>query len=224
LKTNGIGIEITSVDNGINISSGSIDAASIALGLQLDAGSGSKSKRPGISTWLSPNYAPSTNPHHLTQEAVNLSTLPSSVSHPTLLFYTTGPTSTYLAKILAAHPADSPSRRTALLNFFGPYLSRLPNYSSENPGCTPSAILATGWQNDEFAGWGSYTCFEVGLEHGDEDVLTLRNGVPELGLWFAGEHTAPFVALGTVTGAWWSGEGVARRIAEKLGFQKSDGE
>lgn len=28
----------------------------------------------------------------------------------------------------------------------------------------------------------------------------------------AGEHTAPFVALGTVTGAYWSGEGVARRI------------
>lgn len=31
-------------------------------------------------------------------------------------------------------------------------------------------------------------------------------------MWFAGEHTAPFIALGTTTGAYWSGEGVARRI------------
>ena len=41
----------------------------------------------------------------------------------------------------------------------------------------------------------------------------MRKGVPERGIWIAGEHTAPFVALGTVTGAWWAGEGVARRIA-----------
>lgn len=60
----------------------------------------------------------------------------------------------------------------------------------------------------------------------------MRRGVPERGLWFAGEHTSPFVALGkiyrasgsseiptnalflgTVTGAYWSGEGVAKRIA-----------
>lgn len=32
-------------------------------------------------------------------------------------------------------------------------------------------------------------------------------------MWLAGEHTAPFIALGTTTGAYWSGEGVARRIA-----------
>lgn len=32
------------------------------------------------------------------------------------------------------------------------------------------------------------------------------------GVWFAGEHTAPFVALGTTTGAVWSGESVAGRI------------
>ncbi len=34
----------------------------------------------------------------------------------------------------------------------------------------------------------------------------------ERGIWFAGEHTAPFIALGTTTGAYWSGEGIARRI------------
>ena len=32
------------------------------------------------------------------------------------------------------------------------------------------------------------------------DLLALRRGVPERGVWIAGEHCAPFVALGTVTG------------------------
>lgn len=45
----------------------------------------------------------------------------------------------------------------------------------------------------------------------------MREGMPERGLWLAGEHTAPFVALGTVTGAYWSGESVGRRIAEAYG-------
>jgi hypothetical protein len=42
----------------------------------------------------------------------------------------------------------------------------------------------------------------------------MREGLPSRGLWFAGEHTAPFVALGTVTGAYWSGESVGQRIAK----------
>jgi hypothetical protein len=46
----------------------------------------------------------------------------------------------------------------------------------------------------------------------DEDVRALREGMPERGIWFAGEHTAPFVALGTSTGAYWSGESVGIRI------------
>lgn len=47
----------------------------------------------------------------------------------------------------------------------------------------------------------------------DKDIETVREGCPERGIWFAGEHTAPFVALGTVTGAYWSGEAAGRRIA-----------
>ena len=43
----------------------------------------------------------------------------------------------------------------------------------------------------------------------------MREGMPGVGLWFAGEHTAPFVALGTSTGAYWSGEKVAERIMAK---------
>jgi len=46
----------------------------------------------------------------------------------------------------------------------------------------------------------------------------LRKGLPERGVWMAGEHCAPFVALGTVTGAYWSGEGVAKRVGEVYGL------
>ena len=38
------------------------------------------------------------------------------------------------------------------------------------------------------------------------------------GLWFAGEHTAPFAAMGTTTGAYWSGERVARGIGHMYGL------
>ena len=50
----------------------------------------------------------------------------------------------------------------------------------------------------------------------------MREGVPARSIWLAGEHTAPFVALGTVTGAYWSGEGIARRIAEGYGLGQSN--
>ena len=46
----------------------------------------------------------------------------------------------------------------------------------------------------------------------DHYIETMRYGAPERHIWLAGEHTAPFVALGTVTGAYWSGEAVAKRI------------
>jgi hypothetical protein len=51
----------------------------------------------------------------------------------------------------------------------------------------------------------------------------MRKGIPERAVWIAGEHTAPFVALGTVTGAWWSGEGVARRIVGAYGLKDLEG-
>lgn len=71
---------------------------------------------------------------------------------------------------------------------------------------------------DDLSGNGSYTNFQVGLEDGDTDVTTLRAGLPDVGLWIAGEHTAPFVALGTATGAFWSGEVVGRMVAERYGL------
>ena len=56
--------------------------------------------------------------------------------------------------------------------------------------------LATKWQADDIAGNGSYGNFQLGLEHGDEDVECMRDkdGMWKKALWLAGEHTAPFIA------------------------------
>ena len=90
----------------------------------------------------------------------------------------------------------------------------MPNYEESSKDCTPISCLATTWVLDELAGYGSYSTFRTGLEEGDKDIEIMRAGLPGRSLWFAGEHVAPFVALGTVTGAYWSGEAVARRIAD----------
>lgn len=44
------------------------------------------------------------------------------------------------------------------------------------------------------------------------DVEAIRHGMPERHIYFAGEHTAPFDGLGTVAGAYTSGEQIAERI------------
>ena len=142
---------------------------------------------------------------------MNLSALPSPSTHPTLLFYIYGSCSSHIAS-LAQLP--QPTRDERLNAFLHPYISLLPSYSSTSAHCTPSAIFATAWAGDELAGYGSYANFQVGLEEGDVHVECMRKGMPEKGVWIAGEHTAPFVALGTATGAYWSGEKVALRILE----------
>lgn len=171
---------------------------------------------PGFTHWINPTYAPSRNPKGWNQEAVNLAALPEATAHPTLLFYMHGPTSLHVAKLVASNP---PEKHTDLLvSFFADYYSLLPNYAESSPSCKPTAVLATAWANDELAGYGSYCNFQTGLQAGDEDVEALRKGMPERGVWVAGEHCAPFVALGTVTGAYWSGEGVARRLCDIWGL------
>jgi hypothetical protein len=147
---------------------------------------------------------------------MNLAALPGSSAHPTLLFYIYGPTSLHISSLLSSSPS---SRHRSILNtFFKPYYSRLPNYHPTNSEHEPKAFLATNWAADELAGYGSYSNFQTGLEKGDEDIEVMRHGMPEKGVWLAGEHTAPFVALGTVTGAWWAGEGVGKRIARCWGL------
>ncbi|PVI04732.1 FAD/NAD(P)-binding domain-containing protein [Periconia macrospinosa] len=188
---------------------------------------------PGFIQWTTPTYATQTNPSHWAQEAMNLASLTPSHAHPTLLFYTYGQTSLHIASLLkSASPSlysdkqqPSPSLcseavKSLLLPFFTPYFSCLPNYSPTNPEHQPIALLATGWANDELAGNGSYSNFPVGLEKGGEDVEVMRKGMPERGVWIAGEHTAPFAGLGTVHGAYWSGEGVAGRLLGAYGVEK----
>lgn len=136
-----------------------------------------------------------------------------SVGHPTLLFYTNDAQSTHLTTTLRSLPTQK-SRESFLFAHLHPYYSRLPHYSPTNPACQPTGFFATDWLGDELAGNGSYANFPRGLREGDVDVVTMRDGIPEEGVWLAGEHTAPFVALGTVTGAYWSGEEVARRVGE----------
>jgi hypothetical protein len=173
----------------------------------------------GFCQWLSPTYALDTNPKTWTHEVMELGGLPSSTAHPTLLFYIHGEESNHLTDTAAK--MESKEKRDAFhFDFFKPYYCRLPGYDATLPDCQPSGCYATDWLRDEFAGNGSYSNFQVGLQEGDEDIRVMRQGVPDRGLWFAGEHTAPFVALGTATGAYWSGESVGRRIAEAYGFSR----
>ncbi|MCJ1485702.1 hypothetical protein MMC06_005877 [Schaereria dolodes] len=182
-------------------------------------------KYPFFTHFLHPTYA-SQNPHSWNIELVSLSAMPAPTAHPTLLFYIHGPCATHVTSMISGIPSHDPTYFSLLDGFFKPYYSRLPHFSPSEPACVPSGILATDWQNDELAGYGSYTNFQTSerVDVGDEevqldkDIEALRDGVPERGVWFAGEHTAPFVALGTVTGAWWSGEAVGRRVAAMYGL------
>jgi hypothetical protein len=176
-------------------------------------------KAEGFVQWLSPNYVSDTNPKRWNQEVVELASLGPEVSHPTLLFYTYGEQSQFITGELSKI-SDSQKKDEFLLNFFKPYYSLLPHYSESSPDCQPCGFMATDWLNDELAGFGSYSNFQVGLEEGDADIRTMREGMPDHGLWLAGEHTAPFVGLGTATGAYWSGEAVGKRIAEAYGQSK----
>ena len=174
---------------------------------------------PSFTHFQSPDYV--THPANISwnQECMSLADLPASTAHPTLLFYVFGPCATAMVQSITAHPPHTSPYNAALTAFFEPFYSRLPQYSAHSAACQPTAFLATQWQNDPWAGHGSYTNYQVGLQQGDRDIETMRHGWPEEGLWFAGEHTAPFIALGTTTGAYWAGEGVAKRICGAYGIR-----
>ena len=173
---------------------------------------------PGFTHWLEPSYALKTNVERWDQQGMNLAALPAGCAHPTILFYIYGECSKHIANIVSLTGIDK-ERDLKLMEFFKPYYSLLPNYSDTNPDCIPKAVLATAWANDEFAGFGSYSNFQIGLENGDKDIEAMRYGMPEHHLWFAGEHTAPFAALGTTTGTYLSGDRVAERFIEARGLK-----
>lgn len=174
-----------------------------------------------FSNFLAPTYTDQ-NPRHWTIECVSLATLPGRYAHATLLFYIHGPCAEHVTSLINGLDPTSREIQHRLDDFFAPYYTRLPGYDSSSVECKPSSIIATNWQNDEFAGYGSYTTFQTSSTEKnvqlDKDIEALREGCPERGLWFAGEHTAPFVALGTTTGAYWSGEAVAERVAAAYGM------
>ncbi|KAM0333334.1 hypothetical protein ACHAQA_001995 [Verticillium albo-atrum] len=170
----------------------------------------------GFCQWLEPKYVPESNPARWNQEIVELASSTLQTSHPTLLFYIFGDESKFITDQVGG--LKTAKEREAFLDgFFKPYYSRLPQFDETSADCKPTAYLSTSWLHDDLAGNGSYCNFQVGLEQGDDDIRAMREGVPAGGLWFAGEHTAPFVALGTATGAYWSGESIGRRIAEAYG-------
>lgn len=171
---------------------------------------------PGFTHWYSPTYSKATNPHGYNQQSINMAALPPSCAQPTLLFYVSGECAIFLSKLQSSAKSDE-ARKESLLRFFEPYLALLPTYSRSNPACKPVDLLATNWAADRLSGYGSYSNFQVGLEAGNEDIETMRHGSPERHIWLAGEHTAPFIALGTVTGAWWSGERVVERLLDTYG-------
>lgn len=172
---------------------------------------------PSFIYFQSPTYVPHPPDLAWNQECISLADLPGRNAHPTLLFYLFGPCATAMVDLIASLPPHSPAYNSVLTHFFEPFYSKLPHYSPTSLASKPVAFLATQWQRDPFAGHGSYTNYQVGLEAGDVDIETMRHGCPERALWFAGEHTAPFIALGTTTGAYWAGEGVARRICRAYG-------
>ncbi|KAF2838418.1 FAD/NAD(P)-binding domain-containing protein [Patellaria atrata CBS 101060] len=174
---------------------------------------------PGFTHWLTPEYALPTNPHHWNQESVNMASFTNGLGHPTLLFYIHEPCSRWLAEKLKSDPAG---QQKFLESFFKPYYSLLPGYDESSTDCQPLDFLATQWATDELAGEGSYMNFQIGVEAADKDIERMRYGMPERGIWLAGEHTSPFVAVGTLTGAYWSGEGVAKRILSAYGITSDE--
>ncbi|EPS44858.1 hypothetical protein H072_1195 [Dactylellina haptotyla CBS 200.50] len=177
---------------------------------------------PSYFVFLAPEYAVTTNTERKPLTAISLAHLPALHNQPTLLFYTHSDISKYITDILQTEtPAFA---RDKILAFFEPYYSRLPNYSSEDPACVPVDFISTNWLNDEYAGNGSYTNFPVGLVDGAEDIKVIREGVPGQRLWFCGEHTAPLLGLASVSGAYWAGEGTARKCLVEFGMMDEEEE
>ncbi len=138
-------------------------------------------------------------------------------SHPTLLFYTFGDLSAHISSIAHCHP-DKETRYAHLDRFFEPYYSRLPHYDANNTtACRPKGYLASTWRYEELAGYGSYCNMQVGIDRADEHIRRIQRGMPERGIWLAGEHAAPVEERGTVGGAWMSGKMTAEKILVKYG-------
>ncbi|KAL8809878.1 MAG: hypothetical protein Q9200_003036 [Gallowayella weberi] len=160
--------------------------------------------------WLSPIRTSQTVPRKWRLECVSFNAFHAPYRRSILLFYTFGECSTFITSSI--RKLDGKVRDQWLQEFFEPYYSLLPGYAENT--CAPLRFLATEWCNDEYAGNGSYSNFQVGMSDAARDVEAIRHGMPEQHIYFAGEHTAPFDGLGTVAGAYTSGEKIGKRIIE----------
>ena len=165
--------------------------------------------------WLSPSYAPKTNPHKWRLECVSFHAFDVPHRRNIMLFYTFGDCSTHITSSISGLRGQV--RDQWLQDFFKPYYSRLPGYTEV---CVPLRFLATEWCNDEYAGNGSYSNFQVGMTDAAHDVDAIRKGMPDEHMYFAGEHTAPLDGLGTVAGAYVAGETVALEIIKSHQMMK----
>ncbi|KAI3319323.1 hypothetical protein HD806DRAFT_509660 [Xylariaceae sp. AK1471] len=171
---------------------------------------------PVESLFLSPDYASDTNPAKWRLEIISFSSLPEPFSQPIIMFFVYGQWGGHITGLVRGLTRDSKEYYRVLDETFRPYYSKLPRYKSDSPDCTPVEFLSTDWQNDKFAGYGSFTNLPVGSGNAVEHFEALRNGMgEERGIWFAGEHTSMPGGLGTVHGAYWSGAEVAKRVASR---------
>ncbi|KAL8778661.1 MAG: hypothetical protein Q9213_007309 [Squamulea squamosa] len=159
--------------------------------------------------WLSPSHASQINPGKWRLECVSFHAFEAPYRRNILLFYTFGDCSTHITSSIKELHGEARDRWLQI--FFEPYYSALPGYEE---AYAPFRFLATEWCNDEFAGNGCYSNFQAGMSDAARDVEVIRHGMPEQHVYFAGEHTAPFDGLGTVAGAYNSGEKIAKRIVE----------
>ncbi|KAI1772310.1 FAD/NAD(P)-binding domain-containing protein [Hypoxylon cercidicola] len=170
---------------------------------------------PAYTNWLTPSYAADTNPQGWPQEIWNLASFAAPNAHPTILFYLYGDCSRHIVNSIHGRSRDE--KHAFLRTFFRPYYSRLPGFDAASEACEPTAILATEWLGDDLCGNAAYCNFQVGVEEADQDILVIRNGCAERGLWFCGEHAAPFEECGTVAGAYLSGEAAGEKLVALYG-------
>ena len=168
------------------------------------------------SLFLRPEYAADTNLAKWRQEIVSLSGLPEPFSQPVIMFFVYGQWGRHITGLVRGMAQDSEEYYQILDDNFRPYYSKLPNYDPYSSECKPLEFLSTDWQDDKFAGFGSFANQPIGSGDCAQHFEALREGLGEdRGIWFAGEHTSPPGGLGTVTGAYWSGEEVAKRVARR---------
>ncbi|KAI9677132.1 MAG: hypothetical protein M1822_008241 [Bathelium mastoideum] len=172
------------------------------------------SKFPVESLFLRPEYGTDTNPAKWRQEIISFSDLPDPFSQPVIMFFVYGQWGRHITGLVRGMAQDSEEYYRILDDSFRPYYSKLPNYDHVSPECRPLQYMSTDWQADSFAGFGSFANLPIGSGDCSQHFAALREGMGvDRGIWFAGEHVSPPGGLGTVTGAYWSGEIVAKKVA-----------